>query len=199
MSAEKKTRVCVIGAGMAGLIAARHLKDKEGLSFDVIERNDQVGGTWLYGGDSPMYEDLICNLPWPAMTPWEFALEDSHEDEAFWPREKVLRYLRGYAEHFHLVNDIQFETEVVSVEPVGKSERFCQWIVTTRRLPTGVLQVNAYDFVIICVGNYHYPRYKCYQYHFTTYAHLEEYPKFLVSTCLKASSCTAKTIANPKT
>lgn len=40
-------RVCVIGAGVAGLSSARYLKE-EGISFTVLECTQYVGGTWRY-------------------------------------------------------------------------------------------------------------------------------------------------------
>lgn len=38
----------VIGAGAAGLVAARELRRKEGHEVVVFEQQDQLGGTWLY-------------------------------------------------------------------------------------------------------------------------------------------------------
>lgn len=43
------SRVCVIGAGAAGLCAARHLiVDPSVRSVDVLEQAGQLGGTWVY-------------------------------------------------------------------------------------------------------------------------------------------------------
>ena len=42
-------RVCVIGAGAAGLCAARHLLESfNGGQVVVYEQTDNVGGTWVY-------------------------------------------------------------------------------------------------------------------------------------------------------
>lgn len=41
-------RVCVIGAGAAGLIAIRHIKDDPILDGIVFEQSDTVGGIWNY-------------------------------------------------------------------------------------------------------------------------------------------------------
>lgn len=40
-------RVAVIGAGMAGLCAAKH-SIQYGLDVTVFEQGRQVGGTWVY-------------------------------------------------------------------------------------------------------------------------------------------------------
>lgn len=42
-----RRHVAVIGAGAAGLVAARELR-REGHSVVVFERQNQVGGTWIY-------------------------------------------------------------------------------------------------------------------------------------------------------
>lgn len=42
-------RVCVVGAGAAGLCAARHVATPGGgVSATVYEQSDCVGGTWVY-------------------------------------------------------------------------------------------------------------------------------------------------------
>lgn len=72
--------VLVIGAGAAGLTAARHIKDAGDLELVVCERRSDFGGLWLYAptdgearppadgvsladcGATPMYRDLRTNL-----------------------------------------------------------------------------------------------------------------------------------------
>lgn len=42
-------RMCVIGAGAAGVCAARHLLVEDCVSeVDVLEQAQQLGGTWVY-------------------------------------------------------------------------------------------------------------------------------------------------------
>ena len=63
-------RVAVIGAGAAGLCAARYLADKPN-SFEpvVFEKADCIGGTWVYteetGQDQyglPIHSSMYKNL-----------------------------------------------------------------------------------------------------------------------------------------
>ncbi|KAI8426008.1 hypothetical protein MSG28_004984 [Choristoneura fumiferana] len=52
------SRACVIGAGAAGLCAARHLLAEPSVSaVDVLEQAGQVGGTWVYTEDTG-YDDF---------------------------------------------------------------------------------------------------------------------------------------------
>ena len=66
----KLIRVCVIGAGAAGLAAARHLTSARDI-FDVsvFEQASCVGGAWVYnektGTDErglPIYSSIYQNL-----------------------------------------------------------------------------------------------------------------------------------------
>lgn len=52
------SRVCVIGAGAAGLCAARHLiVDSSVSQVDVLEQAGQLGGTWVYT-ENTGYDDF---------------------------------------------------------------------------------------------------------------------------------------------
>lgn len=54
--------VCVIGAGAAGLAAARILRD-EGCRVRILEKSHDVGGVWRYKTDpdakAPMCESFL--------------------------------------------------------------------------------------------------------------------------------------------
>ena len=65
-----RLRVCVIGAGAAGLSAARHLTSEQDV-FDVhvFEQSSCVGGTWVFTEDTglgergiPVHSSVYRNL-----------------------------------------------------------------------------------------------------------------------------------------
>lgn len=70
MSRCTKKKVCVIGAGAAGLCAAKFLSlDPDSFEFSVFERNNVIGGTWVYtdktGNDEyglPIHTSMYKNL-----------------------------------------------------------------------------------------------------------------------------------------
>lgn len=68
-------KVAVIGAGAAGLAAARVLS-RNGMTPIVLEQRPDVGGVWDYESskDRPMYQNLRTNLPREVMAyrekPW---------------------------------------------------------------------------------------------------------------------------------
>ena len=102
------TRAAIIGAGAAGLCAAKYLIAR-GVEVVVFEAGSYIGGLWVYendNGTSPAYKSLHLNsevaitayrdFPFPADGP----LYPTHEG--------VSRYLQSYAQHFDLRRHIRF-------------------------------------------------------------------------------------------
>ncbi|XP_013201262.2 senecionine N-oxygenase [Amyelois transitella] len=154
-------RVCVIGAGISGLSAARYLK-AAGVNFTVLEATRYIGGTWRYdprvGFDdhglpvfTSMYKDLKTNLPKPTMELPGFPLP---EDAPSFPGWKVYyEYLQSYTEHFDLKKYIKFLHHVVSVK---REEN--KWKVKHKEVVTREEFEEEYDFVIVGVGHLSKPK-----------------------------------------
>lgn len=45
---EKQNRVCIVGAGTAGLSALKNSLEHSGLEVVCYEQDKQLGGTWVY-------------------------------------------------------------------------------------------------------------------------------------------------------
>ena len=140
-------RAAVIGAGAAGLCAARHLRSA-GLDVTVYELGSRVGGLWVYGNDngmSPAYRSLHLNsenrvtaypdFPFPDGTP----LYPDHAG--------VAAYLQSYAEQFDLTPLIRFRTRVRAVEAEGAG-----WRVVTDA------EVESFDVVVVASGHQGVPK-----------------------------------------
>eukprot|EP00903_Cladosiphon_okamuranus_P006399 g6264.t1 len=98
-----RPRVCVIGAGAAGLAAGRLLRD-EGCDVTVLEKSRHVGGVWRYDPEprekAPMYRSLVTNLPKESMA--FFSLPFREEFQSFTTHEQVRDYLTTYADEHKL-------------------------------------------------------------------------------------------------
>jgi 4-hydroxyacetophenone monooxygenase len=111
--------VLVIGAGIAGLLAAATLREM-GIEHLVLEKNADVGGTWLEndypgaGVDTPsyLYSYSFRSRPW-----------STH----FGKRDEVHRYLREFADAYRLHSSIRYGVEVESATWDPAAQR---WTVT---------------------------------------------------------------------
>lgn len=162
--------VAVIGAGAAGLVAARELR-REGHEVVVFERGNKIGGTWVYnpttesdplGIDpartvvhSSLYASLRTNLPREVMGFREYpfvAKNGAHRDPRRFPGHgEVLEYLNDYTTEFGLGELVRFGAEVTRVGLEGG-----KWKV--RSTACGEPLDEVYDAVVVCNGHYTEPR-----------------------------------------
>ncbi|MDR6286805.1 acetylornithine/succinyldiaminopimelate/putrescine aminotransferase/pimeloyl-ACP methyl ester carboxylesterase/acyl carrier protein [Methylopila jiangsuensis] len=101
-------RVCIIGAGVAGISMAKALKDKN-IRFDCYEKREHLGGIWAYDADrkhTSTWANLNMNTP---KGHYQFADMPMPQDYPDYPsRQQVQDYLEAYAdrndlrEHIHL-------------------------------------------------------------------------------------------------
>ncbi|XP_010476171.2 PREDICTED: LOW QUALITY PROTEIN: flavin-containing monooxygenase FMO GS-OX-like 6 [Camelina sativa] len=167
--------VAVIGAGAAGLVAARELC-REGHTVTVFERQKQVGGLWVYTPNvetdllsidpdrnivhSSVYQSLRTNLPRECMGYCEFPFVTRPDDDSRDPRRypdhrEVMMYLQDFAKEFKIDEMIRFQTEVVRVEPAA--ENSLKWIVQSKS-SRGVFGKDIFDAVVVCNGHFTEPR-----------------------------------------
>ena len=124
--------VCVIGAGVAGLVAARYLREK--FCVTIYEASPSIGGIWLYNKHetgvkhTPMYKNLRTNLPKQLMS---FRDLPYHKDiPTFLTHGQVMKYLEDYSKKFSIADLIYFNTPVTSVKPETSTDPV-KWIVST--------------------------------------------------------------------
>ncbi|XP_066995497.2 uncharacterized protein [Anabrus simplex] len=159
--------VCVIGAGAAGLCAARHLAARpDKFSFQVFELTAKVGGTWVYteriGMDengqavhSSMYKNLRTNIPKEIMAYLDYPFPESNE--SYIHHSEVLKYLENYAKDFDLYQYIKFQTVVKLVTPKITEGGRTGWSVTVQNLNTLEETTSIFDSVMVCNGHYAVP------------------------------------------
>jgi cation diffusion facilitator CzcD-associated flavoprotein CzcO len=147
VATDRTDRVLVIGAGSSGLAAAKNLRD-HGLTVDVVEREDDLGGNWNFGKpNSRVYESthMISSKPFTQFP--DFPMPDHYPD--YLHHEQVLAYLRRYAEHFGLLEVIEFETSVGRCEPRPDGGG---WEIELRG-PDGEEEVRHYRDLVIANGH----------------------------------------------
>jgi cation diffusion facilitator CzcD-associated flavoprotein CzcO len=102
----------VVGAGFSGLYQLHCLRDRLGLSVQVLEAAGGLGGTWYWN----RYPGARCDSESHAYC-YTFSDELRREwqwSERYPGRTEILEYLEHVAKRFDLKRDIRFDTRVVS-------------------------------------------------------------------------------------
>jgi Flavin-binding monooxygenase-like len=178
-------KIGVIGAGAAGLVAARILSrrlqrrnESDNFTFTVFEKDDDVAGVWNYQPTStkyrPMYRNLRTNLPKEIMAFREFPWPSTTE-QSFVSHFEVAKYLHTYCDHFQLQQYVHTGCNVqhLSCLPNTKSlfsphdDSDCVWpqIQLTVKcsetakdaIATASIRSEIFDAVFICNGHYSLP------------------------------------------
>ena len=144
--------VCVIGAGVSGLVAAKTFLE-EGFDVTVLEKKPGLGGVWeksrIYPGvttQSSRHTYCFTDYPMP-------------DDYPEWPNgEQVQKYLQSYADNFGVSERICFQTEVTNIS--RKTEKQKNWIVSIKTDDEDeIKQENLeFDFVLVCNGTFNIPK-----------------------------------------
>lgn len=161
-------KVCVIGAGAAGLCAIRHAL-AFGCEVVAFEQSDKIGGTWVYseatGKDkhgnnihSSMYKGLHTNLPKELMSFPDFPFPP-HE-KSFLPAKDIDDYLNLYAGSFKLRDHIKFEHHVIRVRPIEDGKA---WEVIVLDFPRRKYEKLVFDGILVCNGHFSTPSFPNYQ------------------------------------
>jgi cation diffusion facilitator CzcD-associated flavoprotein CzcO len=102
----------VVGAGFAGLYQLICLRDRLGLSVQVLEAGDGVGGTWYWN----RYPGARCDSESHAYC-YTFSKELAQEwewSERYPEQPEIMRYLNYVADRFDLKRHIRFNTRVTA-------------------------------------------------------------------------------------
>ncbi|WP_273846302.1 flavin-containing monooxygenase [Rubrobacter calidifluminis] len=121
---EEVVDVAVAGTGFAGLGMAIRMK-QEGLhDFVLLERADEVGGTWR----DNTYPGAACDVP-SHLYSFSFALNPEWSRK-FSPQEEIQEYLRRCAREYGIMPHVRFESEILSAD---WDEELRRWEIETTR------------------------------------------------------------------
>ena len=106
-AAEERFDVIIVGAGFAGMYMLHKIRNM-GLSVQVFERGEGVGGTWYWN----RYPGARCDLE---SMEYSYSFDEDLQQEWNWSEKygtqpELLRYADYVADRFDLRRDIKFET-----------------------------------------------------------------------------------------
>lgn len=113
---QASPRICVIGAGPSGIAAIKNLQEQGLTSITAFEKNNQVGGNWVYDENnthSSVYETthIISSRRWSEFE--DYPMPEHYTD--YPSHAQLLKYFQSYAQHFDLNKYISFNTTVLKV------------------------------------------------------------------------------------
>jgi hypothetical protein len=145
----------VIGAGAAGLVAARELR-KEGHEVVVFEQQEQLGGTWLYTDQVGCGISVVCiyatlHLSMPSFRslaswalllftkPYSFAAQQQNMDEAS-PRDKA------FTAAVHVTIMLQVESDLLGQDAKRRRVHSSMYQGLTTNLPRQIMGYSDFPF-----------------------------------------------------
>jgi 4-hydroxyacetophenone monooxygenase len=138
--------VVIAGAGASGLCMAIMLQ-KAGIPFRIVERNDEVGGTWYenhYPGAGVDIPNHVYSFSFEPKPDW---------NRVFGLRDELLAYLKGIVDKYDLRKHICFNTEVVAA--TYDPDRAC-WSITIKKA-SGEVEVLSAKIFVPSVGSLNRP------------------------------------------
>ncbi len=150
MNETPSHRVCVIGAGIAGLVTAKVLH-QDGFEVHLFEKDTDLGGTWA---PSRTYPGLRTNN---SKRTYEFSDFPYPEETTDFPSaDDVCNYLNAYADHFQIRPLIQFQSLVTDVSRSdGDPDKLVVSVLSGEERQHEA--VHKFDFVVVCNGVLHEP------------------------------------------
>lgn len=137
--------VCVIGAGVSGLAAAKAFSDR-GHKVTIVERSADLGGVWE---PARSYPDVQTQSPKDLYRYTDRAMPDAYPE---WPTgPQVHAYLADYAKSHGLDRMLRLNTGVDGMEPRGDGKP--GWTLTLTD-DHGASSKEDFDFVAVCTGQF---------------------------------------------
>ena len=132
----RNPRICVVGAGMSGILAAIRLEEA-GISYTVVEKNADVGGTWCENSYPGCRVDTPNHL-------YSYSFESNHA----WPQHYstqgvLLDYFRSSARDHGVLDKIRCDVFVTAGSadhfvPMAQLEQFERELINARSLTSRV-------------------------------------------------------------
>jgi cation diffusion facilitator CzcD-associated flavoprotein CzcO len=137
------TDVVVVGSGFSGICTAIRLKQSGREDFVVLEKSDDLGGTWR----DNTYPGCACDVP-SHLYSFSFA-QNPRWTRMFSPQREIWDYLRDCVQAYGLAPHCRFGAEVTELRFDERSDR---WLVTVRSGQRFDCRV-----VVLGVGTLHHP------------------------------------------
>ncbi|MDP1602202.1 MAG: NAD(P)-binding domain-containing protein [Legionella sp.] len=142
-------RIGVIGAGPCGITAAKNLIQQGQTNFVVFEKNDCLGGNWVYDEEnnhSSVYETTHIISSKRLSEFEDFPMPRHYPD--YPSHRQLLSYFNSYAERFGVDKYIRFNTSVEQITQTPSK----QWLIAYQD-ETGTHE-DLFDYLLVANGHH---------------------------------------------
>lgn len=144
MSEIQDRHVTIIGSGFGGLGMAIQLLRHGHTNFQIIEKEDDIGGTWRDNS----YPGCACDVPSHL---YSFSFEGRHDwSKTFPDRDEIFRYITEVGTKYGIYEKTRFNTEIASAEFDDQTQK---WILTEKNGETFET-----DILITALGQLNQPK-----------------------------------------
>ena len=146
MAVSNQPNICIVGAGMSGILMAIKLIRSGRTNFTVFEKAKKLGGTWREN----RYPGVACDAA-------SFSYCYEFEPNPNWTHRfssggEIQYYLEGVAKKYNLDQWIQYDTEVSKAEYVNG-----EWLVSTQS--SDGEDLTHFDVFVAATGPLHKKKY----------------------------------------
>lgn len=175
MGSQSKKSICIVGAGPAGLVAAKTFLATDSFDVTLYEKRDKIGGIWALdettedGFLSPntptnlsRFTVSFGDLDWNEVDIQSVAPKADTTNKATLPTFpkawQVNRYLQEYQRRHVSKERIHLRTKVLKAEPERSKSDISHWRIETIHESTGAFETKLFDYLIIGSGVFAAPR-----------------------------------------
>jgi hypothetical protein len=166
-------RIAVIGAGPSGIAAVKNLRDAGFEEITCFDRNDAVGGNWLYrpeSSHSSVFETTHIISSKTLSQYHDYPMPSWYPD--YPSHSQLAAYFQAYADHFGVTFAVRFGSEVVRAEPLEGD----RWSLHIRTANGDVHE--EFDALVVANGHHWKPRLPEYPGHFDgEFLHSHDYKR----------------------
>jgi 4-hydroxyacetophenone monooxygenase len=148
LAPQRPFKVVIVGSGMSGILAAHRLL-QAGVEVQILEKNSDVGGTWLENTYPGCRVDSANHV-------YSYSFAQRHD----WPlhfstQDVLLDYFRSCADRFGVREKVDFNTEVETMRWDATAQ---EWVIETKNAVAGTKGTVRAQAVISAVGQLNRPK-----------------------------------------
>ncbi|XP_054152421.1 dimethylaniline monooxygenase [N-oxide-forming] 2-like [Oppia nitens] len=156
---SNNSKVCVIGAGAAGLSAVKSCLE-EGLQVVCYEKTSNIGGLWYYrdnviDGVGNVQKNTISNSSKEINAFSDFPYPKEFPN--YLPHNKMYEYFQLYANHFNLWPNIHFDHTILKVDKSDDYETTHNIKIVVKH--NDLVFTKTFNGVMVCTGHHTIPQF----------------------------------------